>query len=123
MHGDGESCRRRGLAIRCIRPLQHLIADAFTACEAAVTTTSYAAWAIDAAEPVEALLAARTAKAWVGAVARDVVETVMQIYGGIGQTWEHISHVYARRALLDVALFGDENYQLDQIFDLRREVG
>jgi alkylation response protein AidB-like acyl-CoA dehydrogenase len=112
-----------GVPIGSFQALQHLAADAFTSCEAAVTTNNYAAWAVDAAEPHVALLAARTAKAWVSSVARDVTETVMQIYGGIGQTWEHIAHVYARRAMLDTALFGDEKHQLDQIFLLRKEEG
>ena len=47
--------------------------------------------------PTEALLAARTAKAYTADVARDVGETVMQVYGGIGQTWEHIAHFFLRR--------------------------
>ena len=29
-------------------------------------------------------------------------ETVMQMYGGIGNTWEHIAHFYARRVLLSL---------------------
>jgi len=105
--------------IGSFQALQHLCADAFAACEGAVTTNSYAAWSVDGLDPREALLAARTAKAWVASVAREVAETVMQIYGGIGQTWEHIAHIYARRALFDTALFGGENYQLDQIYAMR----
>jgi alkylation response protein AidB-like acyl-CoA dehydrogenase len=107
--------------IGSFQALQHLVADAFTSCEAAVTTNNYAAWAIDELDGPGALLAARTAKAWVASVAREVSEVVMQIYGGIGQTWEHIAHVYARRALLDTYLFGDKNFQLDEIFTLRQE--
>ncbi|MNG37925.1 hypothetical protein D3C84_1254260 [compost metagenome] len=67
----------------------------------------------------QALLAARTAKAYAASVALPVTETVMQVYGGIGQTWEHIAHVYTRRALLNARLFGDESYQLQRIADAR----
>lgn len=108
-----------GVPIGSFQALQHLCADAFAYCEGAVTTNNYAAWAVDALDPDDALLAGRTAKAWVASVAREVTETVMQVYGGIGQTWEHIAHVHARRALFDTALFGHEGHQLDEIFAMR----
>ena len=43
----------------------------------------------------------------------------MQVYGGIGQTWEHIAHFVARRTYLDRALFGDDALQLSAIADAR----
>jgi len=48
-----------------------------------------------------------------------VAETAMQIYGGIGQTWEHIAHFYARRVLLNRYLLGDAQLQLAAIADVR----
>jgi alkylation response protein AidB-like acyl-CoA dehydrogenase len=48
-----------------------------------------------------------------------VAETVMQMYGGIGQTWEHIAHFYARRILLNRFLLGDAQLQLAAIADQR----
>ena len=87
--------------------------------EAAQSVNCYAAWAVDQLDADEALLAARTAKAYASSVALPVTETVMQVYGGIGQTWEHIAHVYTRRALVGARLFGDEAYQLQQIADVR----
>jgi alkylation response protein AidB-like acyl-CoA dehydrogenase len=107
--------------IGSFQALQHMCADAFVECEAADSTINYAAWALDALDAREALLAARTAKAYVSAVARGVCETVMQVYGGIGQTWEHMAHFYARRTLLDTYLLGDTLHQLDQIYSLRNE--
>jgi len=43
----------------------------------------------------------------------------MQVFGGIGQTWEHIAHLHTRRALVDRALLGDESVHLLRIADAR----
>jgi alkylation response protein AidB-like acyl-CoA dehydrogenase len=96
-----------------------MCADALVQVEASASTTKYAAWAVDALPPAEALLAARVAKAYSSSVAREVTETVMQVFGGIGQTWEHIAHVHTRRALTDRAVLGDESIHLLRIADAR----
>jgi alkylation response protein AidB-like acyl-CoA dehydrogenase len=112
-----------GKPIGAFQALQHILADDFVMADALETTTNYAAWAVDAASPTEALLAARTAKAYLGQVGRRVVEDAMQVFGGIGQTWEHIAHVYTRRVLLDQQLFGGEQAQLRTIAELRLGTG
>ena len=33
-------------------------------------------------------------------------EGAVQVFGGIGYTWEHVAHVYLRRAAVLVALLG-----------------
>jgi alkylation response protein AidB-like acyl-CoA dehydrogenase len=108
-----------GVKIGSFQAIQHLCADALVQVEASASVTRYAAWAVDATEPAEALLAARVAKAYSSSVAREVTETVMQVFGGIGQTWEHIAHVHTRRALTGRALFGDESLHLQHIADAR----
>jgi alkylation response protein AidB-like acyl-CoA dehydrogenase len=108
-----------GVKIGSFQAIQHLCADALVQIEASASATRYAAWGVDALEPADALMAARVAKAYSSSVARDVSETVMQVFGGIGQTWEHIAHVGARRALTDRALFGDDSRQLLHIADAR----
>jgi alkylation response protein AidB-like acyl-CoA dehydrogenase len=108
-----------GVKIGSFQAIQHLCADALVQVEASASVTRYAAWAVDAAEPDEALLAARVAKAYSSSAARDVTETVMQVFGGIGQTWEHIAHLHTRRALAGRALFGDESHHLVHIADAR----
>ncbi|MCU1717666.1 acyl-CoA dehydrogenase family protein [Pseudomonas sp. 5P_3.1_Bac2] len=105
--------------IGSFQAIQHLCAEMLVQIQAAQSTTCYAAWAVDQLPADEALLAARTAKAYASSVALPVTETVMQVYGGIGQTWEHIAHVYTRRALLNARLFGNESQQLHQIADAR----
>jgi alkylation response protein AidB-like acyl-CoA dehydrogenase len=108
-----------GVKIGSFQAIQHMCADALVQIEGSASVTRYAAWGIDALEPGEALLAARVAKAHTSLVARDVTETVMQVFGGIGQTWEHIAHVHTRRALMGRALFGDESDHLLHIADAR----
>ena len=108
-----------GVPIGSFQAVQHMCAEMLVAIEGADSTVKYAAWAVDELEPAEALLAARTAKAYTAHSARTVPETIMQVYGGIGQTWEHIAHFINRRALLDRALFGDDGVQLMAIADAR----
>jgi alkylation response protein AidB-like acyl-CoA dehydrogenase len=108
-----------GVKIGSFQAIQHLCADTLVDIEASASSTRYAAWAVDALDSASALLAARVAKAYASSVARQVTETAMQVFGGIGQTWEHIAHVHTRRALTDRALFGDEERQLLYIADAR----
>jgi len=108
-----------GVPVGSFQAVQHLCAEALVAVEGADSTVKYAAWAIDELEPAEALLAARTAKAYCGLTSRTVPETIMQVYGGIGQTWEHIAHFVNRRAMLDRQVFGDDDVQLSKIADAR----
>ena len=108
-----------GVKIGSFQAIQHMCADALVQIEAAASTTRYAAWGVDALDPAEALLAARTAKAAASEVGRDVTETVMQVFGGIGQTWEHVAHLHTRRALVDRELLGNEAHQLLSIADAR----
>ncbi|HEX4245235.1 MAG TPA: acyl-CoA dehydrogenase family protein [Acidimicrobiales bacterium] len=108
-----------GVPVGSFQAVQHLCAEALVAVEASASTVKYAAWAIDELDPAEALVAARTAKAYSATSARTVAETIMQVYGGIGQTWEHIAHFVARRTYLDRSLFGDDAAQLTAIADAR----
>jgi len=108
-----------GVPIGSFQAVQHMCAEALISTEAARSVTTYAAWAVDELDAGEALLAARTAKAYASRTARTVCETMMQCYGGIGQTWENIAHFYLRRALTSRELFGNEEVQLAEIADFR----
>ncbi|GII87833.1 hypothetical protein Ssi03_58230 [Sphaerisporangium siamense] len=108
-----------GVLIGSFQAVQHLCAEAYVQAEASASATNYAAWAVDELDVAEALMAARTAKTQAALVAREVTETVMQVFGGIGQTYEHIAHVHTRRALTDRQVLGDEGVQLPRIADVR----
>jgi Acyl-CoA dehydrogenase, C-terminal domain len=108
-----------GVPVGSFQAVQHLCADATVKIEGASSTVKYAAWAVDEVHPTEALLAARTAKAYTADVARDVGEIVLQVYGGVGQTWEHIAHFFLRRMMLSSQVLGDASVQLALIADAR----
>ncbi len=108
-----------GVPIGKFQAVQHLCAEAHVSIEASRSLINYAAWAVDELEPDQSVLAARTAKAYTSRVARGVCETVMQVYGGIGQTWEAVAHLYLRRTLGSRELLGSENLQHSAIADLR----
>jgi alkylation response protein AidB-like acyl-CoA dehydrogenase len=110
-----------GVPIGTFQGLQHMAADAYVACEGLRSTNNHASWAVDEEEPQDALLAARVVKAYACRQLLGVAEAVMQMYGGIGQTWEHIAHFYARRILLNRFLLGDAQLQLAAIADRRLE--
>jgi alkylation response protein AidB-like acyl-CoA dehydrogenase len=111
-----------GVPIGMFQALQHMAADAYVTCEGLRSTNNHASWSVDEEEEAaEALLAARVVKAYAGRQMVSVTETVMQMYGGIGNTWEHIAHFYARRVLLNRYLLGDVQLQLAAIADRRLE--
>jgi Acyl-CoA dehydrogenase, C-terminal domain len=108
-----------GAPIGSFQALQHILANDYVSASSVETTNCFAAWAIGNLPSVEALLAARTAKAYLSQVGLQVVEDLMQVLGGIGQTWEHIAHVYTRRVLFDLRVFGSADTQLSDIARLR----
>jgi len=108
-----------GVPVGTFQAVQHMAAEAHVSTEAARGLTWYAAWAVDELDPREALLAARTAKAYCSERGREVTETSMQMHGGVAFTWEYMIHVYVRRALLSRQTLGDEHAQLDAISEHR----
>ncbi|MFN8543410.1 MAG: acyl-CoA dehydrogenase [Candidatus Binatia bacterium] len=104
-----------GVAVGTFQAVQHLAAEAQVSIEAARGLAWYAGWAVDASSAQEALLAARTAKAYASEHAREVTETALQLHGGVGFTWEHMLHVLVRRALVGRQTLGDEHLQIEAI--------
>ncbi len=104
-----------GVAIGSFQAVQHLLAEAQTLMEGAVSVARHASWAVDSLPPLAACEAARVAKAYCVRGARTVCETAIQVHGGIGNTWECLAHVYLRRALLSSQWFGDDAVQLGHL--------
>jgi alkylation response protein AidB-like acyl-CoA dehydrogenase len=103
--------RQFGVPIGTFQAVQHLLADAHTRVEGARSCLWYAAWAGDHADPDEAVLAGRVAKAYASAAGRVVVEACVQTFGGIAITWEHPMHLRLRRTMFDQQAYGDEAVQ------------
>jgi hypothetical protein len=104
-----------GAPIGSFQAVQHMLADAFAVMEGARSVTLHAAWAVDALPAPDALAAAAAAKAYSARAARDVCETVIQVHGGIGNTWECLAHVFLRRALLSGDICGDASVNLGRV--------
>jgi alkylation response protein AidB-like acyl-CoA dehydrogenase len=94
-----------GRPIGSFQAVKHKCVDMMVAVETARSLTYYAAWAVseDAAD-VDTAVA--MAKAYAGDVAKTVTSEAIQVHGGIGFTWEHVIHLYHRRALAIGAAFG-----------------
>jgi 3-oxochol-4-en-24-oyl-CoA dehydrogenase len=60
------------------------------------------------------LIASHLAIAKSGAMAIEVCERALQIFGGIGVTWEADAHLYIRRVLTLNALIGGHSGQYRQ---------
>jgi alkylation response protein AidB-like acyl-CoA dehydrogenase len=107
--------KQYGVAIGTFQAVQHLLAEARCLLEGASSAALYPAWAVDALDGEEAQSAGRVAKAYGARAARTVCETAVQVYGGMGNTWDCLVHVYLRRALLSSSWFGDAGEQLRQL--------
>lgn len=108
-----------GRPVGSFQAVQQLCADQLVSVEACRSITWQAAWAVDSLPATEALTLAQTAKAYCSDVARTVCEAAIQVWGGLGLTWECPAHRYLRRALLDRQLFGDERVQLGALAETR----
>jgi alkylation response protein AidB-like acyl-CoA dehydrogenase len=100
--------------IGSFQAVQHLCVDMYESVELARSGTIHALWAADAAEPTERHLAALRAKAFAGRLA-SVGDTAIQVFGGIGFTWEHDAHLYLKRLLGWSAFLGAPDRYLEQV--------
>jgi alkylation response protein AidB-like acyl-CoA dehydrogenase len=71
-------------------------------------------WAADAGTREERHLAAMRAKAFAGRLAA-VGDTAIQVFGGIGFTWEHDAQLYLKRLLSWSAFLDNSDHCLVQL--------
>ncbi len=100
--------------IGSFQAVQHLCVDMYETVELARSGVLHALWAADAAPPAERHLAAVRAKAFAGQLAT-VADTAIQVFGGIGYTWEHDAHLYLKRLLAWSAFLGGSDKYLQQV--------
>jgi alkylation response protein AidB-like acyl-CoA dehydrogenase len=106
--------RQFGQPIGSFQAIQHLCVDMYETVELARSGVIHALWAADAAEPAERHLAAVRAKAFAGQLAT-VGDTAIQVFGGIGYTWEHDAHLYLKRLLSWSVFAGGADRYLEEI--------
>ncbi|MCW2673364.1 MAG: acyl-CoA dehydrogenase [Frankiales bacterium] len=82
-----------GRPLGSFQALRHKVADLTVLVEAARSTTWYAA-----SEPEDFAVAAPLARALASEAFVTVTGEAIQLFGGIGFTWEHDAHLYFKRA-------------------------
>lgn len=100
--------------IGSFQAVQHLCVDMYETVELARSGVLHALWAADAAQPEERHLAAVRARAYAGQLAT-VGDTAVQVFGGIGYTWEHDAHLYLKRLLGWSAFLGGSDKYLQEV--------
>jgi alkylation response protein AidB-like acyl-CoA dehydrogenase len=100
--------------IGSFQAVQHLCVDMYETVELARSGVLHALWAADAAPPAERHLAAVRAKAFASQLAT-VGDTAIQVFGGIGYTWEHDAHLYLKRLLGWSAILGGSDRYLQEV--------
>jgi alkylation response protein AidB-like acyl-CoA dehydrogenase len=103
-----------GQPIGAFQAVQHLCVDMYETVELARSGVIHALWAADAADRSERHSAAVRAKAFAGHLAA-VADTAIQVFGGIGYTWEHDAHLYLKRLLSWSAFLGRPDRYLVQL--------
>jgi alkylation response protein AidB-like acyl-CoA dehydrogenase len=103
-----------GRAIGSYQAVKHALVEAFVGVEQLRPLVWWAAWAADEA-PEELPLAAAAVKGMAAQVLENATETLIQVHGGIGFTWEHDAHLYWRRAKVDRLLLGDDVDAFDTV--------
>ena len=88
-----------GRPIGSFQAVQHLCADMLRAVELGRAVGYYAAWACDDAAPEERHRAATMARAFAANDFYRVAASAIQIFGGVGFTWEHDIHLFYKRLL------------------------
>ncbi len=103
-----------GRPIGSFQAVKHQLADMSLSLEAARAVTANAVEVLDAGSP-DAGEVASIAKAWTGDAGIELAQGCLQVFGGIGYTWEHDSHLYLRRITMNSLLYGSPDWHRERI--------
>ena len=103
-----------GRPIGSFQAIKHQLADLSLALECSKAIAASAVLAVqdrrdDAGEVVS------MAKAWIAERGVDISQGCLQVFAGIGFTWEHDSHLFVRRITMFGALLGSTEWHLERI--------
>jgi len=104
--------------IGSFQAVQHLCSDMLQALELGRAGAYYALWACDAAPPEERHRAAVMAKAFAADAFPRIGASAIQVFGGVGFTWEHDIHLFYKRLLTLQQAYGDASDALEELADL-----
>ena len=106
-----------GRPIGSYQAVSHRCAQMLYDTEEARSLTLYAAWCADA-QPESLPLAAHMAKARASDAAPAVTNAALQVFGGIGFTWEHDLHFLLKRAKVGAQLLGGARGHRERVAEL-----
>jgi alkylation response protein AidB-like acyl-CoA dehydrogenase len=103
-----------GRAIGSYQAVKHALVDVYVGVEQLRSLVWWAAWTAD--ESLDELpLASLAVKGLAAGVVERAAETLIQVHGGIGFTWEHDAHLFWRRSKVDRFLLGDDVDAFDAV--------
>ncbi|MCX4815195.1 acyl-CoA/acyl-ACP dehydrogenase [Streptomyces sp. NBC_01239] len=103
-----------GRPLGSFQAVKHKAADMLIALRGVRAATYYAAMAFDA-DHADATMAAAVAKAFASEKLPDIAGEALQSHGGIGFTWEHVLHLYLRRATVDALVHGTAAHHHERV--------
>ncbi|HKD55186.1 MAG TPA: acyl-CoA dehydrogenase family protein [Steroidobacteraceae bacterium] len=106
-----------GRPIGSFQAVKHRLADMMIEVEAAKSAAWYAA-SVPAEARGELAEAAATAKSYCCDAYFDCAANAVQLHGGIGFTWEHMAHLYFKRARATATLLGSPAWQRERLVRL-----
>ncbi len=99
-----------GRSIGSFQAIKHRLAEMLVASESSRSAAYHAARIVAADEREELAIAAPLAKSYCSEVYEEATGHGIQIFGGIGFTWEHDAHLYFKRAKSTKLLLGDPKH-------------
>ena len=103
-----------GQPIGGFQSVAHMCVDMFETVELTRSGVLHAGWAADESDVLERHLAAWRLKAFAARLAA-VGDTAIQVFGGIGFTWEHDAHRHLKRLLSWNSLLGGSDRYLEEV--------
>jgi alkylation response protein AidB-like acyl-CoA dehydrogenase len=99
-----------GRAIGSFQAVKHKLADTLVRVESARSTAYHAAQAVASDDAAESAVAVPLAAAFCAVVYETASADALQVFGGIGFTWEHDIHLYFKRAKASKLLLGSPRH-------------
>ncbi len=103
-----------GRPIGSYQAVKHALVDVYVQVEQLRSLVWWAAWTADDS-PEDLPMASAAAKGAAAVALEQAAETLIQVHGGIGFTWEHDAHLFWRRAKVDRFLLGDDVAAFDDV--------
>jgi alkylation response protein AidB-like acyl-CoA dehydrogenase len=101
--------------IGSFQSVQHLCADMLTALELGRAGAYYGLWAADHEDAAELHRAATMAKAFASDAFFRIGADAIQVFAGIGYTWEHDAHLFYKRLLTLQHTLGGTREHLEEL--------